>query len=95
MGLEYKPSLLSPRLIDPPVSPPKFAMSASSFPSCTESAPLAFRVERRPDGAIVVRVPSTGQFGEQLPDAVFSFRIGEPQYGRWARQIEAQTVSQR
>jgi hypothetical protein len=63
-------------------------MPLSPFPSCTDSAPLAFRVERRPDGAIIVRVPSTGQFGEPLPDAVFSFRIGEPQYGRWERQIE-------
>lgn len=71
-------------------------MSLAPTPACSDPAPLALRVERRADGAIVVRVPSTGQYGEPLPDAVFSFRIGEPQYSRWARQIDTQVaLSQR
>ena len=49
----------------------------------------AYRLERRADGAILVRVASTGQFGIPLPDAVFAFRMGEPQYGRWAREMDA------
>ena len=71
-------------------------MSVSPSPTYSDPALLAFRVERRADGAIIVRVPSTGQYGEPLPDAVFSFRIGEPQYGLWARQIESEAaLSQR
>lgn len=64
-------------------------MSTIATETSSELAPSTCRVERRPDGAIVVRVPSTGQYGEPLPDAVFSFRMGEPQYGHWARQFEA------
>jgi len=44
-------------------------------------------IERRPDGALLVRVPSTGSYGNGLPDAVFTFRAGEPQYDYWRRQI--------
>ena len=46
-------------------------------------------IERRPDGALLVRVPSTGSYGNRLPDAVFTFRAGEPQYDYWRRQIAA------
>ncbi|MGD9647957.1 MAG: hypothetical protein AB7U73_19755 [Pirellulales bacterium] len=42
-----------------------------------------WRVERRADGAILVRVPSWDRAGRRLPDAVFSFRNGDPQYLRW------------
>ena len=40
-------------------------------------------VEKRGDGAIVVRVRSEGPEGARLPDAVFSFRNGDPQYAYW------------
>ncbi|MCE9604119.1 MAG: hypothetical protein K8U03_04365 [Planctomycetia bacterium] len=48
-------------------------------------------VERRPqDGAILVRVPSTRRdsSGDTLPDAVFSFRDGDPQYRLWSERLE-------
>ena len=35
-------------------------------------------VERRDDGVVLVRVPSTGTFGIELPDAVFSFAPAIP-----------------
>ena len=44
-------------------------------------------VERRDDGVVLVRVPSNGTFGMGLPDAVFSFRVGDPQYDYWQRQL--------
>jgi hypothetical protein len=45
-------------------------------------------LERRPDGAILVRVPSSPRGGrERLPDAVFSFRDGDPQYAVWAERL--------
>jgi hypothetical protein len=45
-------------------------------------------VERRADGAVLVRVHSAEKMGERLPDAVFTFRRGDPQYEHWQRQWE-------
>jgi hypothetical protein len=51
-------------------------------------------VERRDDGAVIVRVPSTGTYGVGLPDAVFSFRAGDPQYAYWQEQVCERTNPQ-
>ncbi len=40
-------------------------------------------IEKRDDGALVVRVQSEGPKESRLPDAVFSFRCGDPQYTYW------------
>lgn len=48
-------------------------------------------VERRDDGVVLVRVPSTGAYGAGLPDAVFSFRAGDPQYDYWQSQVNVVT----
>lgn len=40
-------------------------------------------IQKREDGAIVVRVRSAGDDRDRLPDAVFSFRCGDPQYAYW------------
>jgi hypothetical protein len=47
-------------------------------------------LERRLDGAILVRVPSlrTDSAGERLPDAVFSFRDGDPQFTIWQQRLD-------
>jgi hypothetical protein len=50
-------------------------------------------VERREDGVVLVRVPSTGTYGGDLPDAVFSFRAGDPQYDFWQRQLRTREES--
>jgi len=47
-----------------------------------------WHIERRGDGAVLVRVPSTGTFGPDLPDAVFAFRAGDPQYDFWRQQLD-------
>ena len=50
----------------------------------------AWILERRTaDGAILVRVTSlrADAAGERLPDAVFSFRDGDPQYSLWAERF--------
>ncbi len=44
-------------------------------------------VEKRSDGAVVVRVKSEGSAENRLPDAVFSFRCGDPQYAYWLSRL--------
>jgi len=46
-------------------------------------------VEQRGDGTIVVRVRSDGPDGGRLPDAVFSFRCGDPQYAYWLERLQS------
>ena len=45
-------------------------------------------VERRGDGSILVRVHSSAVNGRQLPDAVFTFREGDPQWTYWNDRAE-------
>jgi hypothetical protein len=46
----------------------------------------SYSVERRHDGAVIVRVASRDRGRDTLPDAVFTFRDGDPQYQYW-RQV--------
>ena len=50
-------------------------------------------IEKRSDGGIVVRVQSAGPEASRLPDAVFSFRCGDPQYSYWFSRLDAHTRS--
>jgi hypothetical protein len=43
-------------------------------------------VERRTDGVVLVRVRSRPAGNDTLPDAVFTFRPGDPQFKFWDRQ---------
>jgi len=54
------------------------AMNATELHSCD--------VERRCDGVVLVRVHSSCRYGRPLPDAVFSFRRGDPQFEYWEKQ---------
>jgi hypothetical protein len=45
-----------------------------------------WEIQRRKDGALLVRVPSAARNGPQLPDAVFTFCMGDPQYSFWEQQ---------
>ncbi len=45
-------------------------------------------VQKRSDGSIVVRIQSAGDEPNRLPDAVFSFRCGDPQYDYWLRRLK-------
>ena len=49
--------------------------------------PNSWDVERRADGAVIVRVHSATRDGRPLPDAVFTFRTGDPQYAYWEEQL--------
>lgn len=49
-----------------------------------------YKIERRDDGVLLVRVPSEPRNGETLPDAVFSFRLGDPQYKIWEQRYRDQ-----
>ncbi len=49
-------------------------------------------VERRPDGAVLVRVRSRSVNGRALPDAVFAFRAGDPQFSFWEEQWRVRQV---
>lgn len=53
----------------------------------SQSLPDAWTLERRSDGALVVRIPSRRDVAAPLPDAVFTFRAGDPQYDFWHRQM--------
>ena len=44
-------------------------------------------VERRNDGAVLVRVHSRPYQGQALPDAVFAFRSGDPQFAYWEEEL--------
>ncbi len=44
-------------------------------------------LEKRGDGAVIVRVRSVGP--DHLPDAVFAFRSGDPQYAYWLRRLQS------
>jgi hypothetical protein len=62
--------------------------SSSSAASPAASIPEdRLSVERRRDGVLVVRVRSAGPEHARLPDAVFSFRCGDPQYAYWLRRV--------
>ncbi len=50
-------------------------------------------VEPREDGALLVRVQSSDQKGQALPDAVFTFRPGDPQYAYWKEQLAGDNSS--
>ena len=54
------------------------------------SVPDSWGIERRADGAVVVRVPSRRDCPDPLPDAVFTFRSGDPQYSFWEGQLARQ-----
>jgi hypothetical protein len=43
-------------------------------------------LEARADGVILVRIPSRPG-PNRLPDAVFTFRPGDPQYRRWEQRL--------
>jgi hypothetical protein len=45
--------------------------------------PNSWDVEVRRDGTVVVRVHSSERNGQRLPDAVFTFRPGDPQFEYW------------
>ncbi|MDZ4821460.1 MAG: hypothetical protein SGJ20_21060 [Planctomycetota bacterium] len=42
-----------------------------------------YSIERRNDGAVVVRIASQDRGANTLPSAVFAFRNGDPQYKHW------------
>jgi hypothetical protein len=46
-----------------------------------------WQVERRGDGALIVRIRSRDRGPGTLPDAVFSFRAGDPQYEVWEQRL--------
>jgi hypothetical protein len=50
----------------------------------------AFIIQRRGDGALVVRVPSRSNGANRLPDAAFAFRAGDPQYSFWEQEYSRQ-----
>ncbi len=54
--------------------------------------PESWDVDQRPDGVVLVRVHSSNRNGQCLPDAVFAFRLGDPQYDYWAEQFRVRSA---
>ncbi len=52
----------------------------------------SWNVERRADGAVLVRVHSSVVDGRKLPDAVFAFRVGDPQFSYWDAQLRDREI---
>lgn len=52
-----------------------------------------WKIERRDDGVLVVRIPSKDRGPLTLPDATFSFRLGDPQYKLWEQRFKEQEGS--
>ncbi|MEI6036668.1 MAG: hypothetical protein WCQ91_01935 [Planctomycetota bacterium] len=50
-------------------------------------------IERRHDGAIIVRVRSVDLCGNPLSDAVFAFRCGDPQHAYWLSRLNAASTN--
>lgn len=79
--------------IFPAPQPPRQVFGHQSHPAPTpanknmhdtqNSLAETCQLERRPDGALLVRVPSKRQHTPPLPDAVFTFRAGDPQFDYW------------
>jgi hypothetical protein len=64
-------------------------------PPSTLERTESWDVERRHDGAVLVRVRSTQPNGEPLPDAVFAFRAGDPQYEYWEEELRGRQAARR
>lgn len=43
-------------------------------------------IEKRKNGALIVRMHSHDTAGNPLPDAVFTFRPNDPQYDQWLKR---------
>jgi hypothetical protein len=56
--------------------------------------PHAWTAERRSDGAVIVRVPPASPSAPPLPDAVFTFRAGDPQFDFWEHQAAQQETNE-
>jgi hypothetical protein len=52
--------------------------------------PSNYFIERRHDGALIVRVRATTPCDPPLPDAVFTFRPADPQFEVWQRRYREQ-----
>lgn len=65
--------------------------TSSAAAVAADEAPLEYTVERRQDGSLVVRVPPRRRASPPLPDAVFAFRLGDPQYAKWLARYESQS----
>jgi hypothetical protein len=63
-------------------------MAAVDTPSTDSNS---CEIERRKDGAMIVRMHSTDRKGRSLPDAVFTFRTGDPQFSYWEQQWRQKT----
>jgi len=64
-----------------------------SFRIMPAAQPEFCDIQRRSDGTVLVRVRSCDRQGRPLPDAVFTFRRGDPQYDYWEEQFQARTSS--
>src|SRR5690606_4251385 len=60
---------------------------SSQSDTSTLEHPHSCDIERRADGAVLVRVHSRAVDGPALPDAVFAFRAGDPQYSYWDAEL--------
>ena len=85
----FPPALLGTFMTDPACAAAfDLPVAETLVPPVTEQyAPADWVLERRADGAVLVRVPSLFRGDRTLPEAVFSFRLGDPQYAYWEGEL--------
>jgi hypothetical protein len=54
----------------------------------------SYSLQRRGDGAVIVRVASRDRGPETLPEAVFTFRFGDPQFQYWEQVLLSREAGQ-
>lgn len=62
--------------------------------ACTTMERHSVEVQQRGDGAVLVRMHSRDSGGQPLPDAVFTFRRGDPQYEYWYAKCQEQNAAE-
>ena len=87
--MSVRPPSLGTFMTDPTCSAAfDLPLAEPLVPPVTERyAPADWVLERRADGAVLVRVPSLFRGDRSLPEAVFSFRLGDPQHAYWEGEL--------
>jgi hypothetical protein len=75
-------------------APKNFIPSSQPNSGMLTDSDNMWKIERRSDGAVVERVPSPSAGDRAIPEAVFAFRQGDPQFIYWDERLRNQENGQ-
>lgn len=58
-------------------------------------SPESYNIKQRKGNVLIVRVFSKPFRGQEIPDTVFTFRPGDPQYELWNKRYIEQTTNKK